>query len=241
MASGKTGILTIAALLIGFLGGSWLGRGSTRDLEEQLAQVRAELEAAKKQAQSAAPLAMGLQTLLRSNPQPAARPAAAEASGSSTAAPEAPAATAEPDDEAPGPRLSETAPNSEERKKMLETASATWRLRATQARAAFVQKAGLNDDQQAGLQKTVDHMNEAVKAALQQAMEHIDFEKPLERRDLVDLGVTMGGVYQDIDDELRQVLTEEQVAQLNQSDFDIFSQVDPDVVMPLLMKFEIPK
>lgn len=238
MANGKTGIVAITAVLLGFLAGTWSGRGSTRTLQEELERTQAELEAAKKKAQSSTPLAFGLQTLLNrrgSEPQ-VDLDAGSRPSAEATAPPEG----GEPVGETAPPRLGGTAADSEERRKAVETVTATWRLRATQARASFIEAADLSTEQQAALQKTVDHLNQEVKAVVEQQMERIDFEKP-EVRDMVDLGVALGAVYQDVDDELRQNLNEEQMGKALEAQFDIFSQVDPDIVAPLMLKLDRPQ
>ena len=77
-------------------------------------------------------------------------------------------------------------------------------------------------------------MNEEVGALVEETLEAWGEGGPLQVRDAVDFGVALGSIYQEADDELRQVLTEEQYARALEADFDVFSQLDPDVVLPLV-------
>lgn len=239
MAAGKLGILVIGALLLGFLVGAWTSRLSYRGLQKELDEVRTELEEAKKrQRQFTNPVALGLQKLLEQRDRPSFP--------RTTTPPPLPEVTPFPpqakSDATPASAGHQGPDNGEldqdKQREMLETAADTWRLRQTQVRAAFLEAADLDDKQRASLDRLVDRLNQDVRELVGEAVEKWNFDEPPRTRDAVDFGVALGSVYQEIDDELRQVLTEEQMAAGREVNFDIFTQIDPDLFMPFVTKME---
>jgi len=230
-------LVAVGALLAGVLIGNWSGRSGAHELQTQLDKVQAELDAEKKRSQSGLPLAMGLRSLMgaperseeveRIPPSPQSPSSGEDKAASTPGDAEDPDAAARPEDVRP-----------QDRKEALETAAATWRLRSVQERTAFIERARLSEEQQASLKKVTDQLNQDVKGVLQQAMERIDFSKRPQTRDMVDLGVSLGEIYQDSDDELRHFLTEDQLGVAQEAEFDIVSQIDPDMLMPFLLRAE---
>ncbi len=239
MGSGKTGIWVAASLVFGFVAGAMVTRASYHDLEQELARVREERDQARqKEGQRlAAPMASGLRAWLE-NPSRKAPGQGQRGAGQKPArepVPSESSAVAETASPLPvtGDRRDENrdADSVEER---LALATDTWRLRSAQARAGFLEAVHPDEDQVAALDALVERMNEEVQAVVEEALESWDPESGIERRDVVDLGVALGSVYQEVDDEWRQVLTEEQYERARDVDFDVFTQLDPEVMLPLM-------
>jgi len=243
MVNGKLVVVALGGILLGFLGGSWTSRSASLELELELKEAQAALKASQRKARSNLPMAMGLE-LMQKN---LAASSLQDGSGTDLARQPKAGLTLPPDandpedemvqDSAPSEAL-ETDDQRQEEAERFDMMAGAWRLRAAQGRANFAENAHLSDEQQIALEDTTEEMNARVREVVTEALETIDFSREPEVRDLVDLAVTMGEVYQDTDDELREFIRPEQMASALESDFDIFSQIDPDVMMPLLQQLE---
>lgn len=239
---GAVWIVGLAGLMLGVLVGSFLGRSSTHSLEVELANTRKELEEAKKNAMApGSALAQGLRRMLTARGPEAGDRSEVKVEADAKAVAAGDGASPTPSANGDTPRvhpIRDSAPNSEERKKMLDTLAGTWRLRSTQAKASFLEAADLNAEQKAGMNKVVAELNVAVKSVVEEALASGKFKEKPESRDVVDMMVSMGEVYLQTDEHLRQVLNQEQMATASEQGFDIMSQVDPEVVMPLLLQLD---
>lgn len=240
MSKSNTPVVAVGALLLGVLIGSFAGRSSTRSLEDELAQVRAELKESKEKSSNTGTVLAGVLRDTLQNRRLNEGSVSTEVEGASAGGGATPSASASPGT-TPGVQLARTEPNSEERKQMLDTLAGTWRLRSTQAKASFLEAANLTDEQKAGFQAVTEQLNEAVKAVIKERMEDGALKNPPESRDMVELMVQMGEVYIDTDDHLKQVLTPEQLGIARDQGFEMMSQVDPEVMMPLLLQLEAPQ
>lgn len=237
---GNTLLVAVVALCVGGLVGSFASRSSIRALEQELAQVKAKLEKAEAGAQAPGmALAMGLRSMMQprergGGPSPAqpetAAPALAEASPALEVLPE----TSPP----PGLQMVRSDPNSEERKKAVETLTSAWRLRSAQAKASFFEAAEVTEEQQKALEPVLAEMNAAVKTVVDEALAKGAFKGEPQPRDFVELGVQLGEVYLDSDEDVRGVLTPEQLSKGYDTGFDIFTQISPETMTPLLMQLE---
>lgn len=240
MSRNRSILATLGGAAVGILIGSFTARTDTRALEEELETTKKALAKAQEDARSpGAALAAGLRTMLNAPSAARRAPATADVStpdADSTASP-APDAGAVP---TPLVRFVKSAPNSPERKEAIDTLAATWRARAAQAKAGFFEQAELKDEQLPAFQGVIDHMNSSVKALVDEALESGALHSPPEQREVVSLLVELGEVYLDVDTRLRDVLTPEQQAKVTESRFELFSQVDPDVVMPLMLQLDSP-
>jgi hypothetical protein len=230
MARNATAVVGIVALVTGLLIGSSQGGAETRRLRAELEETKATLEKELKKEESRLPMAQ-LNEFLRSSRTASREETAVEASA-------APAVESSPGTAPDG--VAEGTPVDEPKtpREAIDMMASTWRLRGSAARAAFVETAKLTKDQQESLNHVVEKMNDAVRTVFQNTMQDFDFSREPQARDMVDLGVALGEVYQDVDDELRKVLSEEQLEQALDAEFDIFTQIDPDVAMPFLIKLE---
>lgn len=234
---GSGWMMGLGGLLLGILIGTFTAKSSSHGLEVALAEARAELKEAKKNANAPGPaLARSLRDMMEARGTADAPRSEAKSEDKTVEASPAPGATATPAGQVRPIR--DSAPNTEERKKMLDTMAATWRMRSAQAKASFLEAADLNPEQRAGMDKVVEELNAAVKNVVTEALASGKFKEKPESRDVVDMMVNMGEVYLQTDDHLRQVLTPEQLAVASDQSFDVMSQVDPEVVMPLLMQLE---
>jgi len=234
---GSGWMMGLGGLLLGILIGTFTAKSSSHSLEVALAEAREELKEAKKNANAPGnALARGLREMMEVRGNADASKPEDKSDGKAVEASPAPGTTAAPEGQVRPIR--DSAPNSEDRKKMLDTMAATWRLRSTQAKASFLEAADLNPEQRAGMDKVVEELNAAVKNVVNEALASGKFKEKPESRDVVDMMVNMGEVYLQTDDHLRQVLTPEQLAVASEQNFDVMSQVDPEVVMPLLMQLE---
>ncbi|MFM7201311.1 MAG: hypothetical protein ACKO6N_11015 [Myxococcota bacterium] len=237
---GNTVLVAVVALLVGVLVGSFASRSSLRAVEQELAQVKARLEKAESNAQAPGmALAMGLRSMMQPRAPQSGGPA--EAIESSTATPVAgsPAAEVLPaGSPPPGLQLVRSEPNTEDRKKAVDAITAAWRLRAAQSRAAFFEAAEVSPEQQQALEPVLAQMNAAVKTVVDEALAKGAFKGEPQPRDFVELGVQLGEVYLDTDEDVRGVLTSEQLSKGVESGFDIFTQISPETMSPLLMQLE---
>ncbi len=228
MGIGKTGIWVAAAAVAGFVAGAAMTRASYQPLEAELAEARRQLEEAEKSRTQrlAGPLGVGLEALVASS-----RRAGSRRAEGPEEPPMATPASAE-GTQSPAPAMAEgPTPEGEERLALIVE---TWRLRSAQARAAAIEAADLDDLEVEALDSLIDDLNAEVGRLTSETLERWDAKEDLEVRDLVDFAVDMGLLYQDIDNQLRDLFTKEQYAQAREARFDIFSQIDPDNLLPLL-------
>lgn len=229
MAGGKSVLLLVGGLLVGYLAGSYTSSSRLHPLEVELQQTKAALEKEKRQ-RAPFGLPLGLPSLLRqSSANDDAPPSASEESSAAAV----PVASVAP--------LAEKAPpahSQEDRRARMRLAAETWDLRRTQARTAFLEKVAPDEEQAQAFEALVDSLNKDIHALVKETLEHLPKEDEPRTRDAVDFGVALGAIYQDADDQLHQMLTESQLPALEETEFDVFSQIDPQSVMPLVEHLE---
>jgi hypothetical protein len=109
-----------------------------------------------------------------------------------------------------------------------ESVKTMLKFRAAFARQAFIEKADLGPDTQKHLEETVAQMNaEMAKVAEQAVQRLIDGKGKLKPRQMADLGSDILQIYRKADDELRAGLDPATQSAMDESEFDLFSQIDP--------------
>ncbi len=236
MSAGRSGFFVLGGLVAGFLAGALVTRSAQHQVEQELERAREELQALRKAQEErlAGGMALGLRTLLQ--PESRARVPVASRPQEPTPGPSQPAEpVARPlvsnDRSTARTHDRESDQDLDER---MAWAADTWKLRSTQARAALVDAADLDPEQEEALDALVGRMNQDLEALVEDTLDAWGDRGRIEPREVVDFGVALGTIYQDADDELRQVLTEEQYASALEADFDVFTQIDPEVILPLV-------
>ncbi len=243
MNMGKMVSVAVGALLLGVMIGSFASRGKVRRLEKEVESLRGELARTRRAPANA--YAAGLAGLMASSASfhsaetRAGTGKDANALGPTTPNPEDEGKMEPPPfvaDEADGRpddafnRLDERSFGDEESRAFV----AAWKLQAAQARVAFIEQARLDDDQQAAMEAVIEDLNRDIADVVDAALEDLDPAEPPEMRDMVEIMMAFGDVYLDTDDALREFLSDEQMAKAMASHFDIFSQIDPEVLVPLI-------
>jgi hypothetical protein len=205
----------------------------------ELARTRNELELARSNARgggaSTLPFALGLGGLVAAQKQAQQRQADPAPPRFQPPAEPAqpgggPAAEARADDPGEGEGQSLRGPE------VFAAARTAAALRAAQYREAFFARAQLSPENQAAVTATVTDMNRELGTAAEELTRELGKRSKLGPRDMADVGARVLDIYRRADDRFKAGLDEHARAAVEQTDFDLLTQIDLGAVEGLAEK-----
>lgn len=116
------------------------------------------------------------------------------------------------------------------------------KLASIQAREKFVNTTQLDSKQQNDLDEVSKKMSTELADYLASKKDLFkkfqDSENPPRMREFIDIMMDVGEIYQNADDDLQGILTEEQLQKANMENLDIMTLLSPDVSLSLIDEFK---
>lgn len=226
-------IVGAVALAIGFVAGGYAPRTELEKTKQELAEARTRIERGERERMT---WMAGLNGLLAQRaaapvaPSAPPRPQAVPAQGTATPTESPP----EDDDEGQGPGDGGTEGDGgahgrfdPKDPKSFEAMRSAADLRAGQYKAAFVEAAHLDARKQEALDEIIRGLNtEVARESERLAAELAQSAGKLRTREMVNVGLAMGQIYQRADDRLGQLLDPTEQAAAATTGFDLLTQVD---------------